>query len=238
MQPLLAFDIGSLFAVAFLLISFVGWIMNLINSQNPPPQPNRPARRQPPRDGKVQSEIEEFLQQAMGRRGQKAQPSVDTAGVEILEPPQAQPQPQRRPPAPRRSPPARPAASMADAAPAASSGPPAPRPGDGISSRHLAGSSGLGAGVALHVQDHLTSRVRREAEDQRQRSVEQSITQHLGEFRAGEADTRRDVAPVVRSQAAVRDPTGLINQLREPDGMRRAIILQEILNKPRSMRRR
>ncbi len=35
----LAIDIGSLFAVAFLLMSFIGWIVNLINAQNPPPGP-------------------------------------------------------------------------------------------------------------------------------------------------------------------------------------------------------
>ena len=74
MHPLLAaFDIGSLFAVAFLLISFVGWIMNLINSQNPPPKPNRPPRPPQPRTRKVQTEIEDFLQQAMGRRDPQAQ---------------------------------------------------------------------------------------------------------------------------------------------------------------------
>ena len=71
MNPILALDIGSLFAIGFLLISFIGWIMNLINAQNPPPQPKRQARRPAQRDRKVQNEIEDFLQEAMGQRAPK-----------------------------------------------------------------------------------------------------------------------------------------------------------------------
>lgn len=67
--------------------------------------------------------------------------------------------------------------------------------------------------------------------------VSQGVTQHLGDFTADDRDTRSDVTPVVRSRAAVQDATGLIASLREPAGMRKAIILQEILAKPRALRR-
>ncbi|MGD9853577.1 MAG: hypothetical protein AB7U20_01370 [Planctomycetaceae bacterium] len=232
MQPfVLALDIGSLFAVAFLLISFIGWIMNLINAQNPPPQPNRPVRRPAPRDGKVQSDIEEFLQQAMGRRAPQ-QPKGENAGIEIIEPAPAQ----RRSPA-RRPPPGRAAAPAAGTPTAAPPAPSAGRPGEAIVSRQSVGSSDLGAGVVSHLQDHMSSRVGQQVEAHLPRSVEQSISQHLGQFRAGETDTRRDVTPTIRSNAAVKDPTGLIDDLRSPDGMRKAVILHEILAKPRSLRK-
>ncbi len=234
MQPLLAaFDIGSLFAIAFLLISFIGWIMNLINSQNPPPQPNRPPQPPQPRNRKVQTEIEDFLQQAMGRRSpqpQRPQPGQgDSGGIEIIEPQQ-----QRRPPS-RRSPQKASAGPLPNAT--AGGAEPAARPGDNIASRRSVASSDLGKGVRSHLQQHMQPRVGQEAEQHLPHDVETSIAQHLGQFRAADSDTRRGVAPQIRSRAAVKGADHLIADLRKRGGMRRAIILQEVLSKPRALRK-
>ena len=67
--------------------------------------------------------------------------------------------------------------------------------------------------------------------------VNQGVAQHLGEFTADDRDPRLNVAPVVQSRAAVKDPTGLIAALKEPAGMRKAIVLQQILSKPRALQK-
>ncbi|MCA9075531.1 MAG: hypothetical protein KDA93_10900 [Planctomycetaceae bacterium] len=234
MNPILALDLGSLFAIGFLLISFIGWIMNLINAQNPPPQPNRPARKPAPRDRKVQNEIEEFLQEAMGRRAPKQQsdPILGSEDIEIIEPsPQRRRTPKRKPlrqqPASRQQQPAAPPSSQPRKR---------KRPGEGISLRHIQASEDLGAGVRSHADEHMQARMSQRVEQDLPHLVNQGVSQHLGEFTADDRDTRAGVAPVVSSRAAVKDATGLIASLRDPAGMRKAIILQEILSKPRALR--
>ncbi len=230
MNPILAFDFGLLFAIGFLLISFIGWIMNLINAQNPPPQPQQPARRPPIRDRKVQNEIEEFLQEAIGRRDpQQRQPVVGSDDIEIIEPapqrrPPSQKQPQSRgskPPATQRPP------RLAQAQP----------PGQGLSERHIHPSAEMGQRGRSQAADHMQARMGAQVARDLPHQINQSVIQHLGEFRADDNDTRRDVAPVIRSRAAIQDATGLIAALREPAGMRRAIVLQQILAKPRALQR-
>lgn len=224
---LLAVDFGSLFAVAFLLISFIGWIMNLINAQNPPPQPNRPQRKPQPRDRKVQSEIEDFLQQAMGRRGPQQKKS-ESDGIEILEPQESR----------RRSPP-REAAGSPKAAPVArtrqESSKPSPHARSGEESQPFPnlGSTDFGSSLRTHLEQHMGSRVAQRVEQDLPHLINQSIATHLGESRADDDDTRRDVTPVVGS----RDSAALLAELRRPAGMRKAIVLQELLSKPLAMRK-
>lgn len=229
MNPILALDIGSIFAVGFLLISFIGWIMNLINAQNPPPQPKQPARRPAPRDRKVQNEIEAFLQEAMGRRAPDQQPKPDGDEIEILQPAA----PRRRPPQqqPRRKPkkPAAPVPPLAQ---------PTAQPGVTLSSRHLSASSDLGQGIRSHADQISKSRLADQVQQDLPHLVSQGVGQHLGEFRADDVDPRREVAPFVSSRAAVKDVTGLMASLRKPAEMRKAIILQEILSKPRVLQKR
>ncbi|MCA9026300.1 MAG: hypothetical protein KDA86_13925 [Planctomycetaceae bacterium] len=230
MNPILALDIGSIFAVGFLLISFIGWIMNLINAQNPPPQPKQPARRPVPRDRKVQNEIEAFLQEAMGRRApdQQQRPQVDE--IEIIEPaPQRRRPPQPQPSRKKARKPATPSSSLPQ---------PSSQPGESLSSRHLSSSPKLGQGVRSHADEHMRSRLADQIQQDLPHLVSQGVSQHLGEFRADDVDTRREVAPFVSSRAAVKDVTGLIASIRKPSEMRKAIILQEILSKPRVLQNR
>lgn len=235
MNVLAAIDIGSLFAVAFLLISFVGWIMNIINQQNPPPQPNRPARRPPQRDRKVQSEIEDFLQQAMGRKGPQKRPG-ESDGIEILEPEE-----------PRRPPAGRPRA-RSESVPASAETPEPARPvpvaqsGDRGSSlqRTVPSPVGdtLGSGLRSHVEQHMSPRIGEQTAKDLPRLTPSLMGSHLRAFQAGDRDTRREVAPVMRSRAAIGDASALLNEIRQPLGMRKAIVLQEILSKPRALRKR
>jgi len=234
MNPILALDISSLFAIGFVLISFIGWIMNLINAQNPPPQPKQPARRPVPRDGKVQNEIEVFLQEAMGRRAPQ-QPQLGGDDIEIIEPaPQRRRPPQQRPP--QRKPLRRKSQTPATSRPPVKQQ--SLQPGERLSSRRLTSSSDRGQNVRSHADDHMQSRVGAQIEQDLPHLVDQGVARNLGEFLADDNDTRRSVAPHIQSRAAVKGATGLIAALREPAGIRQAIMLQQILSKPRALRPR
>jgi hypothetical protein len=230
-MPALLADIGGVFAVIFLLISFIGWIINMINAQNPPPAPNRGPQRLPrARDRKVQNEIEQFLQEAMGNK-QAARDEVPADEIEVVEV-----APQRRPPPQPQRRPVRAAAPTPQRPLVESSPPERPRPAGGATSRPFTPST-LGSSVASHVKDHMRERVTQETSQHLPHAVNQNVTQHLGEFLAGSRDHRHGVRPVFRSHANVPDPTGLIAELRTSGGMRKAIVLQEILARPRVLRK-
>jgi hypothetical protein len=217
---------GEVVAIGFLLISFIGWINNLISAQNPPPPPKRAGGRpQPPprpRDVKVQSEIEAFLREAVERRGQG--PAAGKAGG-----PLPVPRPASSVPTAQGQQPASAAAASQSAA--------SVRPGGAIAARSLEKPSGLGTGVASHVRTHMGERISREVSQHLPHAINQGVGHHLGQFTAGQSDPRADVVPVVQSHASVSDPTRLIDQLREQDGMRKAIILNTILSRPRVLQK-
>jgi hypothetical protein len=178
----------------------------------------------------VQTEIEEFLQQAMGRRGPpKRKETAD--GIEIIEPQVAKQPPPSRPP------------QTAIEDPGAVNGPQSvfattsDRPGDNIASRQGVGSLEAGNAVRAHVQEHMNSRVAAHVQSDLPHAITASIAQHLGEFRGGVKDARKGAAPLSVSSATDSDPTGLLAQIRQPSGMRKAVILQEVLNKPRALRK-
>jgi hypothetical protein len=236
-MPVMLADVGGLFAIAFLLISFIGWVMNLINSQNPPPAPNRgPQRRPQARDKKVQSEIEEFLQEALGNKKRPRATDVRTDEIESVE--SALRQPQKRGPSTqlkRRGP--SPRSGSPQQIPPAGESQERRKPGSGVASRHVIASSDLGRNVSSHVQEHMSRRVRNEAEQHLPHAVDHSVANHLGEFTADDRDPRSTVKPVFRPYTDIPDPESLIAQLKSPAGMRKAIILQEILAKPRILRK-
>lgn len=226
-------DIGGIFAIAFLLISFIGWIINLINTQNPPPAPNRgPQRRPRARDGKVQNEIEQFLQEAMGNKDPRARrEDVADDEIEILEP-----GPKRRPPRERPKKVRTQVARESKGSTEPSARPRRRKPGSGVTGRHMSPSP-LGQSVTSHVKEHMRERVSQESQTHLPHNVDKTVGLHLGEFTADDHDPRSTVVTRFRSRANVADPTGLINELRTQEGMRKAILLQEILAKPRGLRK-
>lgn len=233
-MPVILAQLGGWFALGFLVISFIGWIINLINSQNPPPAPDRGRQRRPQaRDRKVQNEIEDFLEEAMGKqRGGPEQVRPDE--IEVLEP--AASTARRAPSRPRRRPPSRPGSGPKQTPPA-SQPPRQRRPGSGVASRHVLPSQELGSNVTSHLQEHMGRRVAQETEQHLPHSVDRTVAQHLGDFTADDRDTRDTVKPVHRSRVNISNPAGLIDELRSPAGMRKAILLQEILSKPRMLRK-
>lgn len=129
--PLLA-DIDGLIAVAVAVISIVGFISNLISGQQkgqknvPAPRPKRAP------DRRIRDEIEAFLQEATGNKGQRADRPAPPARQE----PQRKGGQKSRPkPPPQRKTPAAPAAERPDT------------------------SDKLGRDIQTHVQQHMSDRV-------------------------------------------------------------------------------
>lgn len=209
--PLLAVDIGTVMFFAFAAISFISWIMNQANAAKKPPQPRRPnAPGQPQRNPQVQREIERFLREASAKqRG----PLVSADDIEVVEP-------ARRPPPKRKiveKP--RPAGMPMPSQSGAAARPAPVRPGEQFASRHLAP-----APPSVVAAEHLAkSRAAVQLPD----DVSKSVSAHLGSFAAASR-----TEPPHRAR-----PTPFLTELRTPRGMRSAIVLQEILQRPRSVRR-
>lgn len=222
----LAFDFGGLVFLAFLAISFVSWIINQVNQAKPPqgrPRGQRPQRAPRPRNDRVQQEIDQFLQEATGRR-QKKEEVLSADEIEIVE----RPRPTRRPP-PQRRPPPRPAPGAEK---------PRVRPGQEISSRHLTGQEKFGQGVSQHLQTHMAQRVSNEAALHLPHNVDASVSAHLGEFTADDATTTGSMGQVSTTSNRRTAASFLLAALRQPGGIRNAIVMQEILQPPKSLRDR
>lgn len=103
---------------------------------------------------------------------------------------------------------------------------PADRPGTKLAQTHLAPMAG-GDGVRSHVASHMEPR-----------NVDAQVRQDV------DRTVQRDIAEAVRQDIGV-DGTSIVNQreehpliqvLRNPQGVRQAIIMAEILNRPKPLR--
>ncbi|GAB4135991.1 MAG: hypothetical protein Tsb009_02810 [Planctomycetaceae bacterium] len=77
----------TVITIAFLLISFIAWIVNLVNEKKREVQRRIPPRQGPrPRkaDGQFQNEIDQFLSQVRGTKQQQEDPLVEVVPEEEL----------------------------------------------------------------------------------------------------------------------------------------------------------
>jgi cell division protein FtsN len=216
MQPILAADASTYITLIFVILGFLGWIMNLTSNKNAPP-PARPRQpdaggRPPNRDERIQSEIDIFLQEVGGRKPKRPEPARERA-VEQPAPPARRPV-ARRPVAeaprtadpPRLEPPARPA--------------------------HRVGSGELGTGVREHLARQIELDRAELATKQPLSTVAERISQHhlgsLGQKEAAPAATVPEVAA-----ATLQAALPLHRLLRDPNGLRNAVLISEILGPPR-----
>ncbi|QDU37247.1 hypothetical protein Mal4_15570 [Maioricimonas rarisocia] len=214
--PVLAADIGGLIAIAFLAISFIGWLVNLINGQNHPPPPQRRGQRAAPprpRDERIRNEIEVFLKQAAGERGERGDRGRAAANdIEMVEPPRERRRPPARP-APRRRPPAQ---QPAESSSRERQDRPKPKRKE-LRERHLESRVSLAHPEVIpvevpHVSDDEAARDARSAEWSRQ----------------------FDLVPE-QQNAALR---AIMESLRDPGAIQRAMVVNEILLPPLSRRHR
>lgn len=207
--------------IIFLVIAFISWIINLVSKNNDEAKAGggRAPRPEPPRDGRLQNEIDIFLQEVSGQKKGNARVEEDIP-MEIVEVEETPPRRRNV----RQQPPRRPSRRQEARETSASEH---NRPGPGVAERQKPGSANLGGGVRQHVSEHLSSGdVESHVEEHLAHDVDQSVQQHLGQFSVGES---------VDLGAPGTHP--LVSLLRSPSGMRQAILMGEILSPPKSQRK-
>jgi hypothetical protein len=194
-----AVDVGTIITLAIILISFIGWIFNLVSEKAKQP-PRRPEVNANPQHGgrdRFQQEIDKFLQQVGGRpAAAPARPAPkDDFLIEVVpedELLQRQREERRR-------------KKLSE-----------------IEDRHVQ-TSQLGEGLRSQVDSRMHG------------SLDQKVRLDVGDRIAAvvEADfgeSKTDlVAPVV-GPASVK-PHEIVQLLRDRDGVRKAIIVNEILKR-------
>ena len=194
-----------------LVVSLISWIFNLVQGNKPKAKPGnrpRPANQE-------QSELERFLKEVVGNK-----PAPEPEKKRPAPPPVPKParmdgekrnKPKQKPQAKTQAPP-RPAASE--------------RPGARMAQTHLAQAT-VGDGVRSHVSSQMEARnidaaVKRDVDGAVRRDIDDAVRRDLG---AG--------ATTTASQQPVHP---MILALRNPEGVRQAVMMAEILSRPKSMR--
>lgn len=243
--PWLLADIPELFGAALFVMMVIGWIVNLVNQNQPGNPPRRPQTNRP-RSDQVQNEIDRFLNQA--RRPQNKPQSANVDDVELAEEGRSRP-PRRPPPAnqrrrtrkevweeqtgkknkpggrPKPAPPAKPAV--------AANLPSAERPGQSLAQRHVQ-TSVSGSSITRDVGHLPTDRVGGAIS---RNEIKQSVTQHLGAFSAADDKSSGAVAMASTTSSRATPAEALRQLMKTKHGVRDAIVLSEILSKPRALRR-
>jgi hypothetical protein len=217
--------------ILLIVIGFVYWIFQLVSQNKAKGRvdagPRRPAG--PPRDRRIQSEIDDFLNEiGGGRKIEKARD--DDIFIEIA--PEKERTGTRQPRRPgrsiqrKRSPQPQPVTEPPPADP-----PVHQRPGSGISERKSPGSTGLGRGVRKHVSEHMREgMVAEHVQEHLAHDVNKSVRQHLGtSFQDQKTQQQVDQSPTTAH--------AIVKLLYEPSGMRQAIFLSEILSRPKGLRK-
>lgn len=225
--------VQELIALVFVLVSVISYIIRTVqgNNQRMPPPVQRPGRR---RDERVNDEIENFLQNVSRSSETKRSPEPGRSEENRPRPPgnrQSAPTSQR--------PPAKPAAEA----------PGSRRIRPEAATRPPVASSDLGGSLKQHVREHMAERVVKEAQRDVGQSVSESVQQHMGTsgrtLAGGSSPQRVTTAELFagktaeQAAAACCEATraeGLKKMLRSPDSMRQAIIIQEVLNRPKCLR--
>ena len=222
--------------VIFLIIAFIGWILNLVSGKNRPRRPagagradDPPVRPLMPRDNRLQNEIDVFLREAQSKGRNPDDEPVEVVEIEEVE--ELGESPRRLTPRPQRQAELQRAEAQARAQSARGSH----QPGANIANRKDPGSDNLGSGIRQRVlQPMQEGRVVSNAQHHIGHSVDQSVSEHLGQFSAdqriinGAAKSKGDLPAVADS---------ISNLFRDASGIRQAIILNEILTRPSSRRR-
>lgn len=211
--PVFAADFGPLIGLAVLVISILSWIVNIIKSASAEAPKPAEGRRPERRPDKLRSEIEEFLEE-LTKPGQTRPPKEPRPTAPSGPSPRRPSNKQQRPP--------QPPAKKAKSAPAPAK---AERPGSTLSGRHLE-TPALGSNVREHVSTHMAAdRVIAAAEQDLGHRIDAAVQHDLG-------------APTATSVTTTsRPPHPLLVALRSPGGVRQAVLLHEILQRPKALRR-
>lgn len=221
--PLAAGGGDVVITIIFGLISFGAWIINTVKkSQEEQARRNAGAKR--PRDQKVRREIEEFLQQQ--KTGRPSRPAPESVDVEVVDEPPVRNrpspvvQPRKTPKQNRKSAPSAPKAEQAKSV--QSQLPPRTTVG------HLSQAS-LGAELREHVHATMAERVTAQAErdlPHLKSSVAEQVQEDLGEFTVSK-----------KASTSKSTSTSLIRMLVSPQTARQAVLISEIMGRPKALRK-
>ena len=100
-----------------------------------------------------------------------------------------------------------------------------------VANRHMQDSH-FGESLTQHVQSHMVERVGQQASQNTDPTVDDSVAAHMGEFMDGESAARR------RRSSSTPEAAELLKMLRNPQGVKQAYILGEVLHPPLALRRK
>lgn len=252
-------DADAVVGILFFLLAFVGWVVNFFNQKKPPVPPNRKNNPQrPAQDPKtVQSEIEKFLNQARQPTSEPPQGQRSASGQsEVRQQPPAQ-STRRAPPAERRS---RSRKDVWDEQVGNTSSQPAPvrqqpqpqrKPSPNQQPRRAPAPSGRGAeaGKSPLARPSQESRfpqsIRPEGESRLgirdgqdpTRQISSQVSAHLGTFTATSPQSIGEQARSETLSTRETPATRLAKMMKSRGSVRNAILLSEIMSKPRALRR-
>lgn len=231
-QPLFAVGPQEVIALIFVLVSVIGWIIRQVqgtNQQMPPPV-QRPGRR---REERASDEIDNFLQQVNRASEPNKPPAVPrpTTAANRPKPPGNRgpaTATQRQPAKPQPAAPVQESRRIREEDPA--------RP---------AGST-LGSSLNQHVREHMAERIVKEAQRDVGQDIKDSVQKHMGNISRPAPGTsspgRVTTAALFSGNTAPADPgccaraDNLKKMLRNPESIRQAIIIQEVMNRPKCLR--
>ncbi len=191
----------------------------------------------PRRENPHRNEIEQFLEEVGRRRpaanaaqrGESVSPNA--TAPRPIRPPQPMPVPiQRMPGQASRARPEmpKPTARLPQTLPPQT---PPSRPGAEIAARKAPGSEDLGTQVQAHLNEYLdSSRMSQRVKADLGSSVERGVREHLGKTET--RGTEEKETPAAPTDAPIQ------SLLRNPAGVRSAILLNEILQRPKCLRRK
>jgi len=160
---------------------------------------------------RIQNEIEAFLQQVTGQRPSR---------------PAKKRRPRKRPPAQEQ----RPSRRHEEGPQGQRRRPPKQRPRRLKKRRPQSENRGVGSGIAEHVDEYINQHVKEhidhDVDEHVQVAIVDEVTEHLG---PGEKPKAASTGP--SAAQSVRE------LLKDPSGVRNAILVNEILSRPRALRR-
>ncbi len=245
LTPLISAGFGEFVGLIFVMVSVIGYIIKNVqgNNQQLPPPVQRPGKR---RDERVAEDLESFLQQ-VNRQGQSppqpAQQQRPNQGPAGRGGNRQRPQGGGQSSGGQRGP-AKPAQRQQQ------NQPPRRLVDDTAARRDAAGlGNPKGETVAQHVREHMAERIAKEAQRDVGQDVKASVLHNMGPGLLAPAspgtgpDTRKTVTQLFENDQAASAAccaasrmAALRKLLSNPESVRQAIVVQEILNRPKCLR--
>jgi len=214
-------DIGDFLPLVIGAIAFIGWMANKLKEAaggNAAAAP--PGAAAGNEGGRVQAEIDRFLQEVRGAVGKPPAANV----VEADDGFEAPDQPARQQPRLARSTP-----------PRQPDPPDPPEKTRRVVDRHAIGQRQIDSHVDEQVAQHLPShRMGTLVEQDLGHGVEQSVASHLG----SSSGTQVQTAAVWDDGVNALSAESLVGLLTRPEGIRQAVLVHEILSRPKGRRGR